>query len=153
MPSRLAFNIREWSGKVKRAELPVDQPPTIAFTGFENVWPRAIETEIGPALCPIGPGRTLTFFSTTLHLPIKGFYNISPYRMLNLAHTRRDTPIQLALECRAPLPCLFQCPPYKIALAISLHSQCILQSLSNSSVFTTDKTMLSIELLSRPENY
>ena len=36
--------------KVKLAELPVDQPPAVAFTAFADAWPRAIETEIGAAL-------------------------------------------------------------------------------------------------------
>ena len=46
--------------KVKHAELPVDQPPAVALTAFADAWPRAIETEIGAALCVIGAGRTLT---------------------------------------------------------------------------------------------
>ena len=50
----------EW--EVKHAELPVDQPPAIAFTAFADVWPRATETEIGAALCAIGAGGTLTVF-------------------------------------------------------------------------------------------
>ena len=40
----------------------MDQPHTVAFTAFADVWPRAAETEIGAALCAIGAGRTLTFF-------------------------------------------------------------------------------------------
>ena len=39
----------------------MDQPPTVALTAFADAWPRAIETEIGAALCAIGAGRTLTF--------------------------------------------------------------------------------------------
>ena len=50
---------KEW--EVKHAELPVDQPPAVAFTAFADVWPRGIETEIGVALSAIGAGRTLTF--------------------------------------------------------------------------------------------
>ena len=61
LPSHLAFNIREWSGNVKHAELPVDQPSTVAFTAFADVWPRATETEIGAILCAIGARMTLTF--------------------------------------------------------------------------------------------
>ena len=38
----------------------MDQPPTIALIAFADAWPRAIETEIGAALCAIGAGRTLT---------------------------------------------------------------------------------------------
>ena len=49
----------EW--EVKHAELPVDQPPAVAFTAFADVWPRATVTETGAALCAIGAGRTLTF--------------------------------------------------------------------------------------------
>ena len=59
--NEMALDIREWSGKVKHAELPMDQPPAVAFTAFADVWPRAAETEIGTALCAIGAGRTLTF--------------------------------------------------------------------------------------------
>ena len=39
------------------------QPPAVALTAFADAWPRAIETEIGAALCAIGAGRTLTFLS------------------------------------------------------------------------------------------
>ena len=42
----------------------MDQPPAVALTAFADAWPRAIETEIGAALCAIGAGRTLTFFLT-----------------------------------------------------------------------------------------
>ena len=38
----------------------MDQPPAVALTAFADAWPRAIETEIGAALCAIGAGRTLT---------------------------------------------------------------------------------------------
>ena len=34
---------------VKHAELPVGQPPAVAFTAFADAWPRATETEIGAA--------------------------------------------------------------------------------------------------------
>ena len=61
LPSHLAPDKREWSGKVKHPELPVDQPPAVAFTAFTDVWSRATETEIGAALCAIGAERTLTF--------------------------------------------------------------------------------------------
>ena len=59
--SRLALDIREWSGKVKHVELPVDQPPAVAFIAFTDVWPRATAMEIGAVLCAIGAGRALTF--------------------------------------------------------------------------------------------
>ena len=39
----------------------MDQPPAVALTAFADTWLRAIETEIGAALCAIGAGRTLTF--------------------------------------------------------------------------------------------
>ena len=45
----------------KHAELPVDQPPAVAFTAFADAWPRAIETEIGAALCAIGHGKDFDF--------------------------------------------------------------------------------------------
>ena len=64
--NEMALDIREWSGKVKHAELPMDQPPAVAFTAFADVWPRAAETEIGTALCAIGAGRTLTFFDASI---------------------------------------------------------------------------------------
>ena len=38
----------------------MDQPSTVAFTAFADVWPKDAETEIGTALCSIGAGRTLT---------------------------------------------------------------------------------------------
>ena len=38
----------------------MDQPPAVGFTTFAEAWPRAIETEIGAALCVIGAGRALT---------------------------------------------------------------------------------------------
>ena len=37
-------------GKVKLVELPLDQPPAVAFNAFADAWPRAIEMEIGAAL-------------------------------------------------------------------------------------------------------
>ena len=44
---------------VKLAELPVDQPPAVAFTAFADAWPGAIKTEIGAALCAIGRRKGL----------------------------------------------------------------------------------------------
>ena len=37
----------------------MDQPLAVAFTAFADAWPRAIETEIGAALCAIGRGKGL----------------------------------------------------------------------------------------------
>ena len=37
----------------------MDQP-AVAFTAFADAWPRAIETEIGAALCAWARERTLT---------------------------------------------------------------------------------------------
>ena len=37
----------------------MDQPPAVAFTAFADAWPRAVETEIGAALCAIGRGKGL----------------------------------------------------------------------------------------------
>ena len=45
-------------------ELPADQPPSVAFTAFSDTWPRAIETEIGTALCAIGHGKGLWLLLT-----------------------------------------------------------------------------------------
>ena len=46
--------------------VPTDEPPAVAFTAFADVWPRAIETELGATPCAIGARRTstlaLTFF-------------------------------------------------------------------------------------------
>ena len=39
----------------------MDQPSAVAFTAFADAWPRAIETEIGAALCAIGGGKGLDF--------------------------------------------------------------------------------------------
>ena len=47
----------EW--EVKLAELIVDQPHAVAFIAFTDAWPRAIETEIGAALCAIGRRKGL----------------------------------------------------------------------------------------------
>ena len=40
----------------------MDQPPAVAFTAFEDVWPMATETEIGAALCAIGMRRNFDVF-------------------------------------------------------------------------------------------
>ena len=65
LPSLLALDKWEMSGEVKHAELPVDQPPpAVAFTAFADAWPRAIETEIGAALCAIGRGKDFDFFES-----------------------------------------------------------------------------------------
>ena len=61
MPSRLALDIIEWNGKVKHAELPLEQPPAVAITAFTDVWPRATETEISAALYAIGAGKDFDF--------------------------------------------------------------------------------------------
>ena len=39
----------------------MDQPPAVAFIAFADTWPRAIETEIGAALCAIGAGKDFHF--------------------------------------------------------------------------------------------
>ena len=45
----------------------MDQPPAVALTAFADAWPRAIETEIGTALCAIGRGKDFDFdFLNTL---------------------------------------------------------------------------------------
>ena len=47
----------------------MDQPPAVALTAFADAWPRAIETEIGAALCAIGHGKDfdLTHLCTSTH--------------------------------------------------------------------------------------
>ena len=45
----------------------MDQPPAVALTAFADAWPRAIETEIGAALCDIGRRKDFDFgFETTV---------------------------------------------------------------------------------------
>ena len=44
----------------------MDQLFPVAFTALADVWPMAIETEIGAALCAIGAGRILIFLTRTL---------------------------------------------------------------------------------------
>ena len=39
----------------------MDQPPAVALTAFADAWPRAIETEIGAALCAIRRGKDFDF--------------------------------------------------------------------------------------------
>ena len=39
----------------------MDQPPAVALTAFADAWPRAIETEIGAALCAIGRRKDFDF--------------------------------------------------------------------------------------------
>ena len=56
----------------------MDQPPAVALTAFIDALPRAIETEIGAALCAIGAGRTLTFFDP--HCPTVEESRISEMR-------------------------------------------------------------------------
>ena len=55
----------------------MDQPLAVALTAFADAWPRAIETEIGTALCTIGAGRTLTltFDSKYLSCGDAGFFS------------------------------------------------------------------------------
>ena len=44
----------------------MDQPPAVAFTAFAGAWPRAIETEIGAALCATGAGKDFDVHNHTL---------------------------------------------------------------------------------------
>ena len=46
------------------------QPPAVAFTAFADAWPRAVETEIGAALCATGRGKGLDF-SLTFYLDMQ----------------------------------------------------------------------------------
>ena len=39
----------------------MDQPPAVVLTAPADAWPRAIETEIGAALCAIGRGKDFDF--------------------------------------------------------------------------------------------
>ena len=41
----------------------MDQPSAVAFTAFADAWPKAIETEIGAALCAIGKGKDFFEYS------------------------------------------------------------------------------------------
>ena len=62
----------------------MDQPPAVAFTAFADVWPRAIEMEIGAALCAIGRGKDFDFdFDSHIH---------GKYVIVSQLHcSRRDT--------------------------------------------------------------
>ena len=40
----------------------MDLPPTVAYTVFADVWPRATEMERCAALCAIGTGKDFHFF-------------------------------------------------------------------------------------------
>ena len=40
----------------------MDQPPAVAITAFADAWLRAIETEIGAALCAIKRGKGFQLF-------------------------------------------------------------------------------------------
>ena len=64
-PSRLALDIRDWCGKAKHKELPVDQPPAAAFTASADMWLRAAGMEIGATLCAIGAGKDFDFLTLT----------------------------------------------------------------------------------------
>ena len=62
-------------GKLNTRSYQWTSPPVVALTAFADAWPRAIEMEIGAALCAIGAGRTLTLrahrlVGTAFHLPI-----------------------------------------------------------------------------------
>ena len=46
----------------------MDQPPAVAPTASADAWPRAMETEIGAALCAIRRGKDFDFFLT---IPMK----------------------------------------------------------------------------------
>ena len=55
----------------------MDQPPAAAFTAFADTWPRAVETEIGTALCAIGAGKTfLTYVSPKIEVYQKMLTNL-----------------------------------------------------------------------------
>ena len=45
----------------------MDQPSAVAFIAFADAWPRAIETEIGAALCATGRGKGLGLFIENNH--------------------------------------------------------------------------------------
>ena len=51
----------------------MDQPPAVAFTAFADAWRRAIEMEIGAALCVIGRGKGFFEYQTAKNL--KKLYN------------------------------------------------------------------------------
>ena len=50
----------------------MDQSPAVAFTAFADAWPRAIETEMGAALCTIGCGKGKDFDFLTCVFHIQG---------------------------------------------------------------------------------
>ena len=61
LPFCLALDVWEWSGKVKHAKLPVEQPPLEFSLHLQKCRLELLETEIGAALCTIGAGGVLTF--------------------------------------------------------------------------------------------
>ena len=52
----------------------MDQNLAVAFTAFADLWPVAMETEIGAALCAIGTRRTFTL-TLTLFSQFNRFLN------------------------------------------------------------------------------
>ena len=50
------------------AELPVDQPPAVAFTAFVDVWPRATGNEDRRLPVGHGCGRIIEFLTFTLQI-------------------------------------------------------------------------------------
>ena len=48
-------------GKLNLRSYQWTSPPAVAFTAFADAWPRAIETEIGAALCAIGARKDFDF--------------------------------------------------------------------------------------------
>ena len=67
----------------------MDQPPTVAFTVFTDAWPRAIETEIGTALCTIW--RVKDFFDMVIETCVIFDYHICIFKKiwawLHIGHT------------------------------------------------------------------
>ena len=67
----------------------MDQPPTVSFTAFADMWPRAIETEIGAALCAFGAGGTLPFlvaFLCPCSVPLLLLYEWLHFKAATIDH-------------------------------------------------------------------
>jgi len=58
-------------------ELPLNQPPAVAFTPFADAWPRAMEIEIGAAQYATGAKRKFDF-DMTIHRVLAPIYQQPP---------------------------------------------------------------------------
>ena len=50
----------------------------MAFNAFADAWPRAIETEIGAALCAMGAGKDVDFLLIYIYIYIYIYIDTGP---------------------------------------------------------------------------